>query len=102
MHIAAWAICYDEVDLRGTTGKYHQSPLISYLEGLGFQSIDVQYGVGFLNYINGYTSKSMDALDFRMTEHVDMDQEPIAGASPIGCFASNLRVSQKSSLISPG
>ena len=33
----------------------------------------MQYGEGFLNYINGYTSKASDALDFRLKEHLAKD-----------------------------
>ena len=69
IHIALWAIIQAGLDLRGTTGKPHQSILIEWLESLGFQTIDIQYGEGFLNYINGYTSKASDCLDFRLTEH---------------------------------
>ena len=58
------------VDLRGTTGQSHNSPLIYFLESIGFQTVDVQYGEGFLNYINGYTAKCSDSLDFRLNEHV--------------------------------
>ncbi len=33
-------------------------------------SVYVQYGSDFLNYINGYTAKCSECLDFRTTEHV--------------------------------
>ena len=29
----------------------------------------MQYGEGFLNYINGYTAKASDAMDFRLDQH---------------------------------
>ena len=65
-----WAIVYDHIDLRGTTGSPGESPLLSFLESLGFESIDIQYGDGYLNYINGYVIKASDAIDFRLKEHL--------------------------------
>ena len=73
IHIALWAIVADGLDLRGTSGQSHDSPIIRFLENIGFASVDVQYGEGFLNYINGYTSKASDALDFRLKEHTAQD-----------------------------
>ena len=70
IHIALWAMVRSAVDLRGRTGQSHNSPLIHFLESIGFQRVDVQYGEGFLNYINGYTAKCSDSLDFRLNEHV--------------------------------
>ena len=43
------------------------------LSSYGFDTIDVQYGEGFLNYINGYTSKASDAMDFRLDQHAMPD-----------------------------
>ena len=68
VHCALWAVLYPNKDLRGTTGKRHDSPLVRYLTELGFESIDVQYGEGYLNYINGYVAKASDAMDFRIQE----------------------------------
>ena len=70
IHVALWARLYDHKDLRGTTGKRHDSPLVRYLTDLGFESIDVQYGEGYLNYINGYLGKASDCMDFRLKEHL--------------------------------
>ena len=39
------------------------------LESLGFKTVDVQYGEGFLNYIMGYAEKGSDSLDFSLREH---------------------------------
>ena len=68
IHIDIWAILTILYDLRGTSGKEHNSPLIHLLETFGFKSVDVQYGSGYLNYINGYTTKAHDSLDFRLSE----------------------------------
>ena len=65
-----WALLHAHLDLRGTTGKAGSSPLLSFLEGLGFESIDIQYGEGYLNYINGYVVKASDAMDFKLKEHL--------------------------------
>ena len=70
VHIALWAILYAHRDLRGTTGQASDSPLVEYLTSLGFESIDIQYGEGYLNYINGYLGKASDAMDFRLREHL--------------------------------
>ena len=74
VHIALWAIVKSGVDLRGTTGKPHKSPLVMMLEKQGFESVDVQYGEGFLNYISGYTAKASDCLDFKFSEHVRKEE----------------------------
>jgi len=68
IHIALWAIVNLLNDLRGTSGEKHNSPLIDLLETFGFKTINVQYGTGRLNYINGYTAKAHDSLDFRLSE----------------------------------
>jgi len=47
-----------------------ESPLLRFLTQLGFESVDIQPGEGFLNYINGYVAKANDALDFRLKEHL--------------------------------
>ena len=72
IHIALWAIVAAGQELRGTSGQT-TSEFIRFLEREGFASIDVQYGEGFLNYINGYTAKASDALDFRLKEHLAKD-----------------------------
>ena len=41
---------------------------------MGFQTVDIQYGSGFLNYINGYVSKCTDCLDFRLSEHIRSEE----------------------------
>ena len=74
IHLALWALVQPDIDLRGTTGKPHESILIRWLESLGFQTVDVQYGSGFLNYINGYVSKCSDSLDFRLSEHIKSEE----------------------------
>ena len=37
---------------------------------MGCQTVDILYGSGFLNYINGYVSKCTDCLDLRLSEHI--------------------------------
>ena len=71
IHIALWAIVAAGVDLRGRSGTQHSSPIVEFLERHGYGTVDVQYGESFLNYINGYTAKAQDSLDFRLREHVD-------------------------------
>ena len=61
IHVAMWALLYDHKDLRGKTGSPHNSELVDYLTELGFESIDIQYGEGYLNYINGYVIKGSSA-----------------------------------------
>ena len=69
LHVALWALLYDHVDLRGNSQEGRWSDFIRVLSSYGFDHIDVQYGEGFLNYINGYTSKASDAMDFRLDQH---------------------------------
>ena len=69
LHIALWAILYEHVDLRGNSAEGRWSDFIRMLCSYGFDHIDVQYGEGFLNYINGYTVKASDAMDFRLDQH---------------------------------
>ena len=64
IHIALWAIVAHGIDLRGRSGEKHSSPIIHYLERLGYGTVDVQYGEGFLNYTCGYTAKAQDSLTF--------------------------------------
>ena len=73
VHMALWALPWSDVNSCGTTGKPHNSPLIRFLSQHGFDTVDVQYGEGFINYINGYTTKASDALDFRFKEHLNQD-----------------------------
>ena len=42
------------------------SPFHAYLEQLFNCHVDVQWTTGRLNYINGYTTKAHDAMDFRL------------------------------------
>mgnify|MGYP004341994191 CR=1 FL=1 len=47
----------------------HKSPLVTHLEDLFKCRIDVQLGNGWLNYINGYTTKANESLHFKVAEH---------------------------------
>ena len=69
IHIALWAIPRPGVKLVGRTGTSHESQLVHLLEDLFNCRIDVQDGCGFLNYINGYTTKANESLNFKMSEH---------------------------------
>ena len=69
IHIAVWAIPRPGVKLAGRTGNAHESPLVTLLETLFNCRIDVQAGSGFLNYINGYTTKANESLHLKMSEH---------------------------------
>ena len=69
IHMALWAARYEHQDLRGNCAEGRTSPLVDRLASYGFQTIDVQYGSGYLNYINGYTAKASDAMDFRLDQH---------------------------------
>ena len=73
LHVAAWAILHDHMDLRGNSQEGRWSEFIRVLSSYGFDHIDVQYGEGFLNYINGYTTKASDAMDFRLDQHAMPD-----------------------------
>ena len=66
------------VHLRGTTGSDHRSILIGWLESMGLQTVDIQGGSGFMNYITKYASKCTDCLDFRPNEHI-RNEETISG-----------------------
>ena len=50
------------------------SPLVLLLERLFGGRVDVQLGDGYLNYIDGYTSKEKDALNSSMKEHLSKDR----------------------------
>ena len=77
LHIAIWCIPKHppshyvgrtgakKADLKG---KYRQptSPFHAYLESLFNCHVDVQWTTARLNYINGYTTKAHDSLDFRL------------------------------------
>ena len=69
IHVALWALVKAGQDLRGNTTEGRSSALVAYLESLGFKTVDVQYGEGFLNYIMGYAEKGSDSLDFSLKEH---------------------------------
>ena len=47
-------------------GHQDTSPFHAYLEHLFCCHIDVQWTTGRLNYINGYTTKAHDSMDFRL------------------------------------
>ena len=47
-------------------GHQDTSPFHAYLEQLFSCHVDVQWTTGRLNYINGYTTKAHDAMDFRL------------------------------------
>jgi len=79
IHIAIWAIALAGQSLEGRTGEYHSSTLVSFLEALfGGCRVDVQLGSGWLNYINGYTGKANDAMDFRIKEHYKNEKDNAA------------------------
>ena len=77
-HIAIWCIPkHAPTHYIGRTGlkldertKWRQttSPFHAYLEHLFKCHVDVQWTHGRVNYINGYTTKGQDALDFRLDE----------------------------------
>ena len=69
IHVAVWAIPRPGLKLAGRTGTNHDSALVRMFEELFNSRVDVQDGNGFLNYINGYTTKANEALHFKMTEH---------------------------------
>ena len=48
--------------------------LVPILEEAFAGRVDVQMGSGYLNYINGYTAKTADALNFTMKEHLSRDR----------------------------
>ena len=66
LHIAAWVLPDDARPIASLVGQSRKkaSPLVDLLEELCHASIDVQEGSGHLNYINGYTTKASDALNF--------------------------------------
>ena len=76
-HVAIWCIPkHPPSHYRGRTGstmedrmrRDHQetSPFHAYLESLFQCHIDVQCTSGRLNYINGYTTKAQDSMEFRL------------------------------------
>jgi len=68
LHIAAWILPDPSRPIANLVGRSREmhSPLVELLEKLCHASIDVQEGSGHLNYINGYTTKASDALDFNI------------------------------------
>lgn len=68
LHIAAWVLPKDDTPISSLVGQSRKqhSQLVDLLERLCNSSIDVQEGCGHLNYINGYTAKESDALNFNM------------------------------------
>ena len=73
LHIALWTINHPHIDLRGNSSEGRYSSFIKMWCSYGFDHIDVQYGEGFLNYINGYTAKASDAMNFRLDQHASAD-----------------------------
>ena len=68
-HVAVWAILkYPPSHYVGRTGgkEPKTSPFHAHLEELFRCHVDVQWTTGRLNYINGYTTKTQDSLDFRL------------------------------------
>ena len=76
-HIAIWCIPkHRPSHYRGRTGatmadrverkQQATSPFHAYLEQLFSCHIDVQWTTGRLNYINGYTTKAQNSMDFRL------------------------------------
>ena len=72
-HVAIWTIlkrspdCYTgRTDPKNPkTSEFH-----AYLENLFNCHIDVQWTTGRLNYINGYTTKGQDSMDFLSLIHI--------------------------------
>ena len=74
VHLAIWAKLLLDHVIEGRTGTEHFSVLVPILEKMFGGRVDVQMGSGFLNYINGYTAKAADALNFTMREHLSKDK----------------------------
>ena len=86
-HIAIWCIPkHPPSHYIGRTGmtmrdkaiKYGKelqetSPFHAYLESLFQSHVDVQWTTGRLNYINGYTTKAQDSMDFRLDSQTTYD-----------------------------
>ena len=51
-------------------------PFHAYLENLFSCHIDVQWTTGRLNYINGYTTKAQDSMDFRFDSETGPGGQP--------------------------
>jgi len=71
LHIAIWCLPDAARPIASMIGRSRQqwSPLVELLEKLCHASIDVQEGSGHLNYINGYTTKASEALDFNIAPY---------------------------------
>ena len=76
-HIAIWCIpkhlpshykgrTGSTIDDRKRPGHQDTSPFHAYIEQLFNCHVDVQWTTGRLNYINGYTTKGHDAMDFSL------------------------------------
>ena len=74
IHLAMWCILLANYVVKGRTGEVHLSKLVTILEEAFGARVDVQIGSGYLNYINGYTAKAADALNFTMKEHLQKDR----------------------------
>ena len=64
--MAMWAQLKTDHEIVGRTGQPHRSKLVPILESTFGGAVDIQRGSGYLNYINGYTAKAADALNFTM------------------------------------
>ena len=68
-HLALWVVPKGPLeDFEHGKRREHRSDFGAYLEGLFEADVDVVTGSGFLNYINGYVSKSSDCVDFSSRE----------------------------------
>ena len=74
VHLAMWAELKPGKIYVGRTGEEHSSALVPMLEGLFGGRVDVQLGSGYLNYINGYTAKASEGLNFTLKEHLSKDK----------------------------
>ena len=76
VHLAMWAELKPSKTYVGRTGEAgaDTSCLVSKLEDLFGGRVDVQLGSGYLNYINGYTAKASEGLNFSLREHLSKDK----------------------------
>ena len=83
LHIAAWVIPAQGRPISSLVGQSRKqySPLVEQLEKLCNASIDLQEGSGHLNYINGYTAKGSDAMDFSLKPYQAKTSKPRGIAS---------------------
>ena len=75
-HLALWVIPKGRVeDFEHGRKRGRSSDLGEYLAELFHSDVDIRTGSGFLNYINGYVSKSSDCVDFSAKEYSSNDSE---------------------------